>query len=75
MNKEQVGTSNNSATNVIDIQRNLPHRVSNVICLKCLKRWLAIRPTTVKLTNLECDCGQIGFVIETGEILSENPNE
>jgi len=53
--------------NVFDISEKLPHKVSEVICVKCCSRWIAIRPEQVKLIQLECEnCGQ-GFVIETGE--------
>lgn len=53
----------------IPIEQNMPHKVSEVICVKCYTRWLAIRPSKVRLKNLECDnCGK-GFVIETGEIM------
>lgn len=44
------------------------HKVSQVICLQCFRRWIAGRPVDTKLEELECpDCGQQGFVIETGE--------
>ena len=49
------------------IEKNLPHKVSEVICLKCLNRWIAVRPETVHLKALECECGKTGYVIETGE--------
>lgn len=53
----------------IPIEQNMPHKVSEVICVKCHTRWLAVRPSKVRLKNLECDnCGK-GFVIETGEIM------
>ena len=52
---------------IIDIEKNLPHKNSIVICLKCLKRWVAVRPIHTLLVELECAiCGQ-GYVIETGE--------
>ena len=52
---------------ITDIEENEPHKVSEVICVKCGKRWLAIRHIDVKLKELHCDnCGS-GFVIETGE--------
>jgi ribosomal protein S27E len=45
------------------------HIVSEVVCLKCLSRWIAARPEGTLLKNLECsNCGQ-GFVIETGEVM------
>ena len=44
------------------------HKVSEVICLKCYRRWKAARPIDVRLDQLECPaCGSQGFVIETGE--------
>jgi hypothetical protein len=52
---------------VVDFEQNLQHKVSEVMCAKCLKRWIAIRPSETLLKQLECEkCGS-GFVIETGE--------
>lgn len=62
---------------VIDITENEPHKVSEVVCLKCLKRWIAVRHIDTKLKDLECGwCKSkwfsgTGYVIETGEILNE----
>lgn len=51
---------------------NLPHTVSEVICVKCGKRWLALRPSVTRLKELECpECNQQGFVIETGQPLDD----
>jgi hypothetical protein len=56
---------------VIDINSNDPHKASEVICVKCFARWLAVRPTETKLIELHCkNCGP-GYVIETGEIIPE----
>ena len=53
----------------IDIDNNIPHKVSEVICIKCLHRWIAVRPVITKLKNLECvGCHEQGYVIETGEV-------
>ena len=61
---------NSSYTKIVDINENTPHRVSEVICVKCAHRWLAIRPITTLLKDLECpQCGLQGYVIETGEQL------
>ena len=63
----------NSDTKIIDINKDVLHRVSEVICVKCTYRWLAVRPITTLLKDLECPwCGKQGFVIETGEIINEN---
>lgn len=54
---------------IIPIEQNEPHTVSEVICVKCDKRWIAVRPSDVLLKELECsNCGQ-GYVIETGQEL------
>ena len=53
--------------NVVDIDEKMPHTVSEVICLRCYKRWIAVRPTFTRLDELECpNCGA-GYVIETGQ--------
>lgn len=45
------------------------HTISEVICVKCSRRWIAVRPSVTKLKELECpDCGA-GAVIETGQPL------
>ena len=63
-----TGEEERGKYNVVDIARNEPHKVSEVICVKCGKRWIAVRPETTLLKNLECpQCGNEGFVIETGE--------
>ena len=57
---------------VVNIEENMPHKVSEVICIECKHRWIAVRPATTLLKNLECArCGLQGYVIETGEIMEE----
>lgn len=57
---------------ITPIEEKMPHKVSEVICVKCGKRWLAVRPETVWLKDLECpNCGP-GWVIETGQVLEED---
>lgn len=51
------------------IEFPVEHRISEVICINCGRRWIAVRPESVKLKDLGCSCGN-GNVIETGEILS-----
>lgn len=51
------------------IDARKPHSVSEVICVKCGKRWVSVRPEGTLLKHLECvNCGR-GYVIETGQIL------
>ena len=58
----------------IPIEKNLPHNISEVICLKCLKRWIAVYPEETPLKDIECTCGEIGYVIKTGQELFNNEN-
>jgi len=53
--------------NVVDIEKNMPHKISEVVCLKCLRRWIAVMPEKTLLKSLECLCGDNGVIIETGE--------
>ena len=54
---------------VVDISDHRPHLVSEVMCVKCLRRWIGIYPESVWLKELECEnCGP-GFVISTGQLL------
>lgn len=63
-------------TKVVDIksvsEKNVDCYTSEVICLSCHKRWIAVYPTKTWLKDLECaGCGLTGFVIETGQSLFE----
>lgn len=56
---------------IIELDEYRPHIVSEVVCLKCLHRWIDVRPEGTPLKNLECGfCGKIGYVIETGEVMN-----
>lgn len=56
----------------ISINEFLPHKVSEVICINCKYRWIAVRPVDTLLKELECpQCRQQGYVIETGEVIKE----
>jgi hypothetical protein len=53
-------------------EEGLPHKVSEVICVKCGTRWIAVRPEKTLLKELECNvCRERGYVIETGEVIDE----
>ena len=57
---------------ITSIEENIPHKVSEVICVDCKHRWIAVRPTDTLLKDLECPlCGLQGYVIETGEELKD----
>ncbi len=55
--------------NIVQLDEYRPHKVSEVICVRCGKRWISVRPAGTLLKEIECpECGE-GFVIETGEEL------
>ena len=57
-----------SMSNIINIEENEEHVTSEVICVKCYHRWLAVRPYDTLLKCLECpECHTVGTVIETGQ--------
>ena len=56
---------------IVPIEEKMPHKVSEVICVRCGKRWISVRPEKTLLKELACpNCGA-GFVIETGEEIEE----
>lgn len=57
------------------IEDNIPHEVSELICLNCLNRWIGVYPSETPLNQLECKCGEIGYVIKTGQTLPDVPDE
>ena len=60
---------------MINIEEKMPHTVSEVICIGCKHRWIAVRPEITLLKDLECpECEKVGFVIETGQSLDAMTN-
>jgi hypothetical protein len=60
-------------------EEHTPHIVQEVVCLKCLYRWIAVRPKGVMLKDLKCAnlsflCGRTGYVIATGQELEVEDN-
>lgn len=56
---------------IVQLDEYRPHKVSEVICVRCGKRWISVRPAGTLLKEIECpECGK-GFVIETGEELED----
>ena len=63
---------NEMKDNIIDFEENIPHEVSEVICINCKKRWIAVRPTVTLLKDIDCPgCNKTGYVIETGQKINE----
>ena len=53
-------------------EENTPYTVQELICLKCLSRWIGAFPTGTNLKEIECpNCGEIGYVIATGQEIVE----
>lgn len=57
--------------NISDFESNEEHEVAELLCLKCLNRWIGVYPSKVLLKNIECKCGETGYVIKTGQTLSK----
>ena len=57
------------------IEDNIEHEVSELICLKCLNRWIGVYPSETPLKQLECKCGEIGYVIKTGQTLPDDDDK
>lgn len=56
---------------MIDFEENLPHEVAELMCVKCLRRWIGVYPTETPLKRLKCECGSRGYVIKTGQTIME----
>lgn len=57
---------------LIDLDENRPHKVSEVVCLKCLHRWIAMRPVGTLLKELHCPKYGWQCAIETGEEIDDD---
>lgn len=53
------------------IEEAYDHILSELICINCKKRFMDIRPLKTWLKDLQCpECGEKGYLIETGEVIS-----
>ncbi len=53
---------------IIDIERDEPHTVREILCVKCLSRSLSVAHYDLWLRDIECGaCGEIGYCIDTGQ--------
>lgn len=58
---------------ITDITSRMSHKFSEVICVKCGKRWISVRPSFTLLKELECpSCHLIGYTVETGENVQDD---
>lgn len=55
---------------VVDINEKQEHIITELICIRCCKRWISVRPATLLLSKMECPyCKAYGSVIMTGQEL------
>ena len=50
--------TNDMNDNIVKLDEYRPHEVSELICLKCSHRWIAVYPEELLLKNIECKCGK-----------------
>ena len=54
----------------------ISHTISELICVHCKTRWIAARPESVLLKNIQCPkCNKKGYSIETGQVINEGEKE
>lgn len=59
-------------TKIANFEEYIPHKISETICVKCGHRQIDVRPADTLLKDLECpECSRVGFIIETGEEISD----
>lgn len=57
---------------ILFYEDHFPHIVHEAMCVKCLHRWIDVRPQKSRLKDLECpNCHEKGYVINTGEDMEE----
>ena len=52
-----------------------PHEVSELICLKCLNRWIGVTAVGMPLKDMTCVCGEKGYIIKTGQTIEESEDK
>jgi TPP-dependent 2-oxoacid decarboxylase len=53
------------------IEDDTEYEVAELICLKCLNRWIGVYPSELPLKDIKCKCGEVGYVIKTGQTLPD----
>ena len=59
----------------MEFEVRYPHEVSELICLKCLDRWIGVTPVGVLLKDMTCVCGEKGYIIKTGQTILDSEVE
>ena len=53
------------------IEDDTEYEVAELICLKCFDRWIGVYPSELPLKDIACKCGEVGYVIKTGQTLPD----
>lgn len=53
------------------IKDDIEYEVAELICLKCLNRWIGVYPSELPLKDIECKCREVGYVVKTGQTLPD----
>ena len=57
---------------IIDITKNDPTTIREIICVKCLYRFISVGHVDLLLKNMECPgCAGVGFCVDTGQEVEE----
>ena len=56
---------------IIDFEKYQEFEIAELICLKCLKRAIHVYPYKTLLKDLQCNCGEVGYLIKTGQTIDE----
>ena len=52
------------------LRKSKGYELSELICLKCLNRAYHIYYSDTPLKDLECKCGEKGYLINTGQLIN-----
>ena len=55
----------------LDFEAELPHQTAELICLKCLHRYMGVWPVGTWLKELDCETCGPGYVVKTGQDLED----
>ena len=54
--------------NIVEFEEKLPHRVEEMICIRCKWRGIIVFPAELWFKRMECPkCHRKGFMISTGQ--------
>lgn len=66
---DQPGMMMDDPTPEIPVPIEHSNDIPELMCIKCGARWFHCDPVVTCLGNMTCDCGESGWIIETGETM------